>query len=68
VPSERDLPYLREVLVQELLQTDYIHPCNDFCRIATFLQCDRNTDTVLVMEELKRWPEAHAWLSGKLEN
>jgi hypothetical protein len=58
----------REELVRELLATGYIHCCDDFCRIASFLQCGRDGEVVLVMEELKRWPAAHAWLRARLAN
>jgi CheY-like chemotaxis protein len=68
VRSERNFLILREELVQDLLATGYIHSCHDFCRVAAFLQCGLNGDVILVMEELKRWPDAYVWLRGRLEN
>jgi hypothetical protein len=61
-----NVPSAREDLVHQLLKTGYIHSCNDFCRVATFLQGGRGGDMILVMEELNRWPDAHSWLRGRL--
>jgi hypothetical protein len=36
--------------------------------LATFVQSGRDWEVILIMEELKRWPDAHAWLRGRLGN
>jgi hypothetical protein len=66
MPGMQDASTPREKLVQELLVTGHIRSCDDFCTVATFLQCGRDRDVVLVMEELRRWPAAHAWLQDRL--
>ena len=63
----QNVPSAREDLVHQLLETGYIHSCDDFCRVATFLQGGRAWDIIFVMEELIRWPDAHAWLRGRLD-
>ena len=57
---------LGEVLMPKLLATGHIRSCHDYCQVATRLQCDWGKDRILAMEELERWPKAHAWLQERL--
>jgi hypothetical protein len=66
MPVCQDLPARREQLARELLNTGYICSCDDFCEVATFLQCCHSRDSILAMIELTRWPTAYAWLHARL--
>ena len=56
----------RDELALQLLATGYVNSCGDYCRVATFLQCNNDKGHILAMPELERWPMAFTWLKERL--
>jgi len=56
----------REELTDKLLATGYIRSCADYCQVASALQNHRKKSDILAMPELRRWPDALAWLEAQL--